>query len=146
MVYNKEYQQAYKIRNKDKVNARARDWYKAKMSQDPSYLKNKRKTFDLKKKDVRKFINELKSLFGCSKCPENNPACLDFHHIGKDKKLSISTMCKQGARLYDIIDEMFKCVVLCSNCHRKEHGRDRDNFEFNNPIYQEILEKVKNLF
>jgi hypothetical protein len=58
----------------------------------------------------------------CSKCGENNPACLDFHHRDPNKKAdSVSSMLSRGLRLKTILKEVAKCEVLCANCHRKEH-------------------------
>lgn len=45
---------------------------------------------------------------------------LDLHHIKGDKKFLIST----DAYLHswvDIKNELDKCVLLCSNCHRELH-------------------------
>lgn len=58
----------------------------------------------------------------CSICSENHPACLDFHHTNpKTKEGSISTMIGEGYSLKRIQNEIKKCIVLCRNCHAKEH-------------------------
>ena len=67
------------------------------------------------------FLNNYKKN-GCIKCGVKDPVVLDFHHVDPtDKSFTIS----QGVqRMYDegmIIEEIRKCVLLCSNCHRKEH-------------------------
>lgn len=71
-----------------------------------------------------KKINEIKSK-GCYFCPEKDLRCLDFHHTNpQNKSFSISKIIgkdyvKKG--LKTILDEIDKCIVVCSNCHRKIH-------------------------
>lgn len=58
----------------------------------------------------------------CSVCYEDYPKALDFHHI--DKKItSISNACGRLKNKEFIIKEITKCIVLCSNCHRKYHDK-----------------------
>ncbi len=69
----------------------------------------------------REFISRYKRFCGCRLCSENEPVCLDLHHIDpneKDKEVSVLV---SSTRL-KIKEEMRKCVVLCSNCHRKLHA------------------------
>lgn len=139
MVYSKEYQQKYAELNRDKINARARTYYRSRAAKDPLYVRNRQR----KKKDIKKFVDALKAMFGCSRCPERDPACLDFHHVD-DKKFSVASMCNRNRNIADIIDEMLKCIVLCANCHRKEHAKK--NGQFSNPVYQCILDEVKNFY
>jgi hypothetical protein len=57
----------------------------------------------------------------CSRCPESDHRCLDFHHLdAKMKTASISNMVKNGCSMKKILKEIAKCIVLCANCHRKE--------------------------
>jgi hypothetical protein len=66
------------------------------------------------------WFNEYKKTLSCT-CGENHPACLEFHHIDPSiKEFEISG----AVRLYGkekIMNEIAKCIVLCSNCHRKRH-------------------------
>lgn len=58
----------------------------------------------------------------CRRCGEGHPACLDFHHPDESKKTaSVAEMVNRGFAKDAIQAEIDKCVVLCSNCHRKEH-------------------------
>lgn len=59
---------------------------------------------------------------GCCICGEKDVACLDFHHIS-DKYDQISHM--QTHSLKRIVEEIDKCVILCSNCHRKLHYHNK---------------------
>lgn len=63
----------------------------------------------------------FKQTLKCSNCPENHPACLEFHHKNpKEKSFNISSMIGRLSKK-KILEEVKKCIVLCSNCHRKLH-------------------------
>ena len=56
---------------------------------------------------------------GCTQCGESTPVCLDFHHVG-DKDMEVSKM--WGMNDERVRKEIEKCILLCSNCHRKVHA------------------------
>lgn len=96
-----------------------------KRSQHKWYVKNS-KVHRRKIKEARLALSdwflELKSRLECSECGEDHPRCLDFHHKDSSTKvLAVSTMVLSGFSKETILDEINKCDVLCSNCHRKEH-------------------------
>jgi hypothetical protein len=94
-----------------------KEHYQANIEKYKASAKNSRLSF-------RKWFRELKSTLKCSKCGENHPACLDFHHENpKEKEISIGLAVVQQWPKHKIISEMNKCIVLCSNCHRKLHSR-----------------------
>jgi hypothetical protein len=67
----------------------------------------------------KQWLWDHKAREGCILCHENDPSCLDYHHLQpKKKKFSIgsipSTIPTQAIQI-----EMRKCVVVCANCHRK---------------------------
>lgn len=67
---------------------------------------------------IKDYIDEYKSC-GCIMCGEKDPACLDLHHL-ENKDFTISHEMRNKS--FDAIKvEVNKCVVLCSNCHRKVH-------------------------
>lgn len=79
--------------------------------------KNNRENEIKKTKDL---IAKLK--IKCIKCGESHPATLDFHHINpneKDQDIAKMTSRKK------ILEESKKCIILCSNCHRKLHWNER---------------------
>lgn len=89
---------------------------------------NKEKNIFLKIKSI-KYLGER-----CSKCGYSETlAALEFHHVdNKTKDNEISYLAHKGARWEEIKNELDKCVLLCSNCHKKEHhgvGLDY-SFEF----------------
>lgn len=62
---------------------------------------------------------------GCSFCGENDPACLDFHHRKRsEKEKELSQM--HCHSIDELKKEIEKCEILCSNCHRKLHGPDKN--------------------
>ena len=76
-------------------------------------------------------VRRFKARAGCARCPERHPACLDLHHLDpttKAKKLSKSKNGKWytgGSQWKDLsypelVAELLKCEVVCSNCHRVE--------------------------
>jgi len=69
---------------------------------------------------IRAEIAKLKQNLSC-KCGERHPACLDFHHHGDDKVISIGDAVKHGFSVERIMREIEKCDVMCANCHRKLH-------------------------
>lgn len=71
----------------------------------------------------RQFIDDYKRSKGCNFCNENTPCCLDFHHIDPTQKTNNISKMKSNARAIHIIEkEINKCIVVCSNCHRKLHA------------------------
>ena len=68
---------------------------------------------------VREFTNRHKGLCGCSSCGIKDHRVLDYDHINPaDKKYLVSQLVNLAYSLKTIKDEIRKCQVLCSNCHR----------------------------
>ena len=83
--------------------------------------KRKKVTAD-RREYLRKWYQEYKSHLECETCGESESCCLVFHHVGNDKKENISTLWNRRWPIDKILDEMSKCIVLCSNCHMKLHA------------------------
>lgn len=76
----------------------------------------------------RRWISQLKFSSGCYFCKENHPDALDFHHKDPDTKLfGLRTVVSHG--LAAVKKEIEKCVLLCANCHRKVHYREKRSGE-----------------
>lgn len=115
----------YKDREKGlKYCKKWREDNKEKLREEYKSDKNGTKTRKkLRGRKKRLFYIEEKLQLKCCKCGENHVACLEFHHLDtKEKEKSISKMVKHSWE--KIKKEMKKCIVLCSNCHRKEHWDD----------------------
>ena len=93
------------------------------LSNKDDYRKRARKNNLLYRERNRKFVSEYKSKKGCYFCQENTPICLDFHHLDpNEKEINISVMSRGANSIDSIVKEIDKCLVICSNCHRKLHA------------------------
>ena len=71
---------------------------------------------------ARSFLMDLKRGSACTQCGETDVRCLDFHHTGSTpKRGELSTLATNGAGIPRLQAELAKCVVLCKNCHAREH-------------------------
>ena len=70
----------------------------------------------------RAWIVEYKESNPCTDCGVYYPACvMDFDHL-RDKKRNVSQMATQTDKA--ILEEIEKCELVCSNCHRiRTHAR-----------------------
>lgn len=68
---------------------------------------------------VKHWFVELKKTKECLLCLRKGVRILHFHHI-RDKVAGVSALVCSGMR-DAAIEEMKKCVVLCRDCHEKEH-------------------------
>jgi len=95
-----------------------------------SYDKNKKTTLlrnTKNKKKTRNWYIEYKSTLKCSNCNENHPACLEFHHVDPNtKEYDVSIMLRSTVSVEKLKKEIDKCVILCSNCHKKHHYSERN--------------------
>jgi len=111
---------------KDGLNTYCKDCNKSYNKKH--YIDNKESYFKsskVTKKRNREFINEYKNDLKCSLCPERHNACLDFHHENDDKEMDIASMVSGGYSIERIEKEIKKCIVVCSNCHRKIHYKNK---------------------
>ena len=89
-----------------------------------NHLKACRKRTTVWYKNNQVDINNIKKDASCAICGEDDYYCLDFHHVNpRDKKFLINM---HNVRKKDFIDELQKCICLCSNCHRKIHYKMRN--------------------
>lgn len=102
--------------HQEEMRAYRRKWY----ALNKDHAKSKvlaRKTV------VREWFSALKAELKCARCDENHIAALDFHHNDQAQKdMCISEAVNRGWGKKRILEEIAKCVVLCSNCHRKHHA------------------------
>jgi len=72
---------------------------------------------------AKRFVFEIKSRSKC-KCGEQYVACLDFHHK-YNKQFTVQQMTVGRFSVDKIKKELDKCVLICKNCHRKLHIKDK---------------------
>ena len=83
-----------------------------------STCRSKHTRYNNKIKLIQKLGNQ------CSECGENNIDCLQFHHTDpKQKSFTISG--ELHCSFEKLEKEAKKCVLLCANCHSKEHAKDK---------------------
>lgn len=89
------------------------------------YEKHRQKEIDrilARRREMIEWLRAYKATLKCERCPESTPICLDFHHAGDAKDTEVSRLVRSGVSRERIMAEIAKCIVLCANCHRKEHG------------------------
>jgi len=92
-----------------------RRWYANNKESEKAHI-NRRKN------EIRNWFIDYKSKLKCSKCREDHPATLDFHHKNsKEKEFNVTFMSYFGYSIERIKKEIAKCIILCANCHRKLH-------------------------
>jgi hypothetical protein len=105
----------WKEKNIDKLREYRRNWYHKNKQKAKKEIKKR-------KKEIKKWFNNYKSTLKCEQCNFNHPAALDFHHINPEEKdLVIAKVIGNGWSKIRILEEVSKCQVLCSNCHRILH-------------------------
>jgi len=136
----------YYIENKEKILKYGSQWQKDNPEKVRIYVKKWKKNNPEKVKEQRKRyrksgrknelnklrwkrsqerINNYKLLKGCAICNYNKCVdALEFHHNG-DKDFCISGAIGHDISHKRIKEEMDKCIILCSNCHRELHAKLR---------------------
>lgn len=93
------------------------------------YEKNKAKVqaaVNINRRTARQAFRMFKASLSCTKCGENHPATLDFHHHTPHKdNIKISKLLADGRFSLAMSEIKEKCIVLCSNCHRKHHYEEQ---------------------
>lgn len=102
---------------KDCCNAYQREWYKKNTEihkQRVSKVKEKQKT------EAYKIVYAAKSI-PCKDCGRTYPPyIMDFDHLPQyEKKYEISSIAGGRYPISTLKDEIAKCDVVCSNCHRE---------------------------
>lgn len=70
----------------------------------------------------RRAFAAWKATLSCVRCGEGHPSCIEFHHLDPTKK-DFALSSQAGKTLKYLQKEAAKCLILCANCHRKEHDR-----------------------
>ena len=137
------YAKQYREDNKEKSRAYHKQYYQDNKENKTAYNKqynednkkektayNKQYNEDNKKEVVNKRYKRNLEIFEykggeCAHCKIREPDQLeiyDYHHVDPSTKLHPVCRIMQGP-IERLIAEVDKCLLLCSNCHRKEHAR-----------------------
>tara|TARA_R110001592_G_scaffold125056_1_gene334288 strand:+ start:47 stop:490 length:444 start_codon:yes stop_codon:yes gene_type:complete len=99
-------------------------YFKENWREPNSYKRNNAKKKIYKKNlydKVSNYLNNYKLSKGCQKCGYNeSPYALEFHHRDRhNKSNNVSNIRKSSwTQLDNIVKEVKKCDILCSNCHK----------------------------
>jgi len=74
------------------------------------------------------YVLEYLKTHPCVDCAENDPIVLDFDHL-RDKIANVAKLV-DNTSLSSLKEEIDKCEVRCSNCHRRKTARERNYFRF----------------
>lgn len=103
--------------NKDPEKAKAyrRKWYLANQQTESAKAAARNRA---RRKIVLAYIVEYKSTHPCVDCGEADFIVLDFDHVRGEK---VSNLCEMGrySTLEQVKEEIAKCEIRCSNCHRR---------------------------
>lgn len=76
---------------------------------------------------------EYKKTHPCVDCGEPDPIVLDFDHRDpKKKKFTIGNLTGFRVTIKELQDEIAKCDIRCSNCHRRKTSERR------NPVWKPV--------
>lgn len=70
-----------------------------------------------RKNRCRKFVKRYLNICSCKDCQEKDWRVLDFDHL-RDKKATVASLVQRGSSIDRLKEEIRKCEVVCSNCHR----------------------------
>ena len=76
------------------------------------------------------FIEHLKK-HPCIDCGEDNVVVLDFDHM-RDKRMSVPMLANRPCSLATLREEIEKCEIRCSNCHRIKTAKENGWFKLLN--------------
>ena len=79
------------------------------------------------KKEVQEMLGRIKEKSGCVDCKQKYPwYVLDFDHVYGKKVANIGQMLNYFS-VEDILKEVAKCDIVCSNCHRERTFQRKNN-------------------
>jgi len=75
---------------------------------------------------AKQYTKNLK-INGCAICGYNKcNRALNFHHVNpEDKKFQVGVNEIRKRAVADLVDELNKCILLCSNCHMEIEEKQR---------------------
>lgn len=96
-------------KNPDQQREYQREWARKNSAK-------RRKARHTRKRDI---LSELKSK-PCMDCGNTFPVvCMDFdHRPGEEKLATVNDFVRKGWGIKKMLEEIDKCDLVCSNCHR----------------------------
>ena len=119
-----ERQKKYREENREELRRRNKEWCN---NNPEKHKKTCHQSYKKRYKRRKQFIDDYKLSKGCAICGYNKCAsALDFHHEG-DKDFDVAKGLGQNTNIEKLKKEIEKCIVLCANCHRELHDKERNN-------------------
>lgn len=112
----KKKDQEWRKNNRKKHNDGSKRWYHKNHQKSKEINKNNYEKYSRKRRNL---VTRIMSENPCSCCGEKRIPCLDFHHLNAEEKEN--TIAKLRT-VNKVLEEVGKCIVLCSNCHRLVHA------------------------
>jgi hypothetical protein len=108
-------------KDKEKQKEYQREWIRKNQTQKEKNLLSAKKRKIKNKLLLEKY--KIDTGCYCRSCGiYDHPVCMDFHHLnGEDKKDTVSSLSSTGYKWETVKNEIDKCIMICSSCHRKIH-------------------------
>lgn len=74
----------------------------------------------------RQFMWDFYCSHPCVDCGEDDPIVLELDHVRGEKVAGVSQLAHNTRSLKVIQEEINKCDVVCSNCHRRRTAKTQD--------------------
>jgi hypothetical protein len=101
-------------------------YYRDRLDSDPAFKADhyrRRSAWDAKAKAEREAVLAEFRGGGCSRCPEDDPCCLDAHHLDMStKEFDVGSAGSMKLSAATLRAELAKCICVCKNCHAKIHA------------------------
>ncbi len=78
---------------------------------------------------AQQYVLEYLQSHPCIDCGEDDPVVLDFDHL-RDKTAAISVMVNNQPSITRLKEEILKCEVRCSNCHRRKTAKELGYYRY----------------
>ncbi len=142
MSYDREYQQAYSAKHREKRIVAARRWRATHREQSlettrrwrathrEQYDANLRRYYVEHKEQHdaamcrrralgRIWLDKYKAEHPCVDCGESDPIVLEFDHLPQFRSLTHRSIGTLIGSIPAMLEEIAKCEVACANCHRR---------------------------
>lgn len=114
----------WREKNADRMRAYRRKWYEENKSVEQEKAKVRQAN---RRKEFKEWYKNYKKNLKCERCGFTHPAALDFHHKDpKEKRFTIGAEIVNCSK-QELLEEIQKCEVICSNCHRILHYEEKND-------------------
>lgn len=112
-----EYKKQYYLKHYKEIRQYQKDYYQKNKKEFA--VRGKKYYHKIYHKKFKEIMHELKK-HGCCICGYNScDKALEFHHVIPENKLFNLKQSRLGFSTEKILEEFYKCMLLCSNCHRE---------------------------